>query len=136
MKYHLVIAAALSTIGCTSMQSRETGQQKVQRICRMVDAPNSREIICEAKSKDSKTRIAFRMPKRNVVFTENITNYLQETRDTAGGGWSGGGFAGGFVIINHETTPKTLEIHALERSPCTCRHLQAYFGNGTYEIQP
>ena len=67
--------------------------------------------------------------------TKTSTDYRQETRCANGSGWSGGGFADGFIFMNRLANPNFIEVHALERADCSCRHLLPYFANGIYVLR-
>ena len=101
----------------------------------MIETSDERQIWLFADGNGTKTSISFSAPRTDVMFTKDITDYRQETRCANGSGWSGGGFADGFIFMNRLANPNFIEVHALERADCSCRHLLPYFANGIYVLR-
>jgi len=107
----------------------------VTRTARLQEVSNHYDVTLTRIEGDKKSVISFRAPKKQIIKTDDVTGYAQNTTKAGQPSWSGGGFAGGFIFVNRDFSPLYLEVHALELGDCSCRHVFPYFANGRYIIK-
>ena len=122
--------------GCVEVPLKKTKcEDQLTGTASIRDKNEFNEFVLIARRGDSVTNISFCGPKQQIFKTDTITKYKQETKKAGRPQWSGGGFEEGFIYINRIFKPYYVEIHAIERGDCSCRHLFPYFANGRYYIK-
>jgi outer membrane lipoprotein-sorting protein len=137
MKSIFILLPLLAAVGCTSTTNlgKDPYSIKADRIARVEDTAKYRKITITRVEGIRTSVISFNSPKKDVVNTNEISNYQHHTYEDGKRVWSGGGIYDGFIFTNKSFRPFYIEIHALELGDCNCHHVFPYFANGRYMIQ-